>query len=199
MPSRRASRGSLLACGAGKLFLRLTGWRVTGQLPDSPKLVVIAAPHTSNWDFVYLLAAAWSLRLRINWLGKSSLFSPPFGAVMRMLGGIPVDRSRASNLVDQLAQRFDKASSLAVVIPPSGTRGQTPYWKSGFYWTAYKARATVICGYLDYATRTAGLGHVFIPSGSVSDDMPAVRASYAGVQARCPERAGPIRLKEEDA
>ncbi len=181
-----------------RLFLKLTGWHVAGGMPAAPRRVVIAAPHTSNWDFVYLLAAAMVLREPIYWLGKKELFTPPFGWFMRGLGGISVDRSTSTNLVDQVAGRIRAQDSMSVVIPPSGTRSSAPHWRSGFYWIARQAQAEIVCGYLDYAKREAGLGYHFAPSGDVQADMSAVREFYAPIQGKFPERNTPVRLKEED-
>ena len=179
--------------------MTVTGWRVAGQLPAGNRLVVIAAPHTTNWDFIYLIAAALVFRLKIHWLGKTSLFRPPMGTLMRLLGGIPVDRSRSTNLVAQLKAQFEASRGMAIVIPPSGTRGKTDHWKSGFYWTAYEAGATVVCGYLNYPSKTAGLGYSFEPTGNVSEDIEPVRAFYKDIVGKYPELASEVRLAEEHA
>lgn len=198
MQTHHSIRVNVVAHWIGKLFMRLSRWHVAGALPPSRKLIVIAAPHTTNWDFVFLLGAAYVFRLKIHWLGKHMLFTPPFGFIMKWLGGIPVDRSHTTNMVQQLKMRFDEASQLAIVIPPAGTRRSTQYWKSGFYWTAFEARATVVCGYLDYNKKIAGLGLSFIPTGNVKEDMDAVRKFYEGIEGKYPELASAIRLKEED-
>ena len=195
--SSQRPAGNLLTHWAGVLFMKLTGWRVEGQVPDAAKLVIIAAPHTTNWDFVYLLAAAFVLRLKIHWLGKKSLFAPPLGFVLKALGGISVERSRSTNLVEAVTAKFDAATHLAVVIPPSGTRGKTEHWKSGFYWIAQGASATVLCGFLDYPRKVAGLGYSFEPTGNVTADMDAVREFYADIVGKHPALASTIRLKEE--
>lgn len=190
-------RCSTLAHLTGKLFLRLSRWRVEGEIPSSSHVVIIAAPHTTNWDFVYLLAAAWSLRLRIHWLGKKQLFKFPFGGVMRALGGIAVDRSQRNDLVVQLTQTYAERDGFALVIPPSGSRSKAEHWRSGFYWVASSSGADIVCGFLDYPTRTAGLGLTFRPSGDVREDMDEVRAFYEPITGKYPERETPTRLREE--
>ena len=182
----------------GKLFAKITGWRVTGQAPNYSKMVIIAAPHTTNWDFVYLLMAACVFRLKIHWMGKESLFGPPFGTFMRSLGGIAIARDRRTNVVFQLAEELRKQDRLAIVIPPAGTRRKTDYWKSGFYWIAREAKVPVVCGYLDYEKREAGLGLSFIPSGDASVDMERLRNFYGDKVAKYPHRLSRIRLREED-
>ena len=127
-------------------FLKLTGWTIEGQLPPgSPKCVLIAAPHTSNWDLPYTLMVAFALRLNIYWMGKESIFKPPFRHLMMWLGGIPVNRDRANNLVAASAQAIvDADQPLQLVVPPEGTRQKTRYWKTGFYYIALSAKVPIV-------------------------------------------------------
>lgn len=188
---------STLAHLIGKLFLRLARWRVDGEAPSGSHVVIIAAPHTTNWDFVYLMAAAWTLRVRIHWLGKQEIFKFPFGGIMRGLGGIAVDRSQRNDLVTQLSQTYAERDAFALVIPPSGSRSKAAHWRSGFYWVASASDADIVCGYLDYPNRTAGLGLTFKPSGDVSADMDRIRAFYQPITGKYPDRETPTRLREE--
>jgi 1-acyl-sn-glycerol-3-phosphate acyltransferase len=172
---------------AGSLaFLRLNGWQVQGALPaQAPKAVLIAAPHTSNWDLPYTLMVAFALRLNIYWMGKASLFRFPFGAVMRWLGGLPVDRSRANNLVAAAAAALrDTSGPAQLVVPPEGTRGRTRHWKTGFYFIALEARVPIVLAFMDYRRKVGGLGPVFVPTGDVEVDMSEIKRFYAGVQGR---------------
>ena len=181
----------------GALILKMTGWRVDGIKPDISRSVIIAAPHTSNWDFFYLLAAAASLKVKIHWLGKSSLFWGPLGPIMRGLGGIPVDRSKPNQLVAQLAKRFQETASLHLVIPPSGTRGFTEHWRSGFYHVAREADVPVIFGFLDYSKKLAGISLPQPMTGNVRLDMDGVRQFYRGIVGRYPALASRIALRDE--
>ncbi len=181
----------------GRAFLKLTGWKLAGGVPANSQMVVIAAPHTTNWDFIYLIAAAISFRLKINWMGKASLFKPPLGIFMRWMGGISIDRSKQTNLVAQLTAKYAAGEHLAVVIPPSGTRSPTEYWKSGFYWIAREARVPIVCGYLDYPKRIAGLGLSFTPTDDIRADMDRIREFYQDIQGKYPSNASSIRLREE--
>jgi 1-acyl-sn-glycerol-3-phosphate acyltransferase len=183
----------------GRLWLRIFGWRVEGRLPDAPKSVVIAAPHTTNWDLPHMLAVAWVLGVRPAWLGKKELFAGPVGTLFRLLGGVPVDRSKRANLVQQVAERFAEVDRLFLVVPPSGTRSRAPHWKSGFYHIARAADVPVVCAFLDYRRKVGGIGPVIEPTGDVGADMDKLRAFYSGVTARYPERTTPVRLVEEDA
>lgn len=172
--------------GLSLAFLRLNGWTVQGELPAAAsKSVLIAAPHTSNWDLPYTLMVGFALRLNLYWMGKASLFAPPFGAVMRWLGGIAVDRSKSNNLVAASAQALREADGpLQLVVPPEGTRGRTRQWKTGFYFIALEAKVPIVLAFMDYERKLAGLGPVFTPSGDVERDMEEVKRFYAGVKGR---------------
>lgn len=123
---------------------------------------------------------AFALRLQIYWMGKSSIFSFPFGPVMRWLGGIAVNRSQASNLVDSCAQELANAKgSVHLVVPPEGTRSKTRYWKTGFYYIALQAQVPIVMAYMDYSRKVSGLGPLFVPSGDIDQDMVAIKAFYA--------------------
>lgn len=167
-------------------YLRLAGWKVEGALPDSArKSVLIAAPHTSNWDLPYTLMVGFALRLNLYWMGKASLFDPPFGPLMRWLGGIAVDRSKSNNLVAASAQALREADgALQLVVPPEGTRGRTRHWKTGFYFIALEAKVPIVLAYMDYERKVAGLGPLFTPTGEVERDMDEVKRFYAGIKGR---------------
>ncbi|MBL8359730.1 MAG: lysophospholipid acyltransferase family protein [Rubrivivax sp.] len=172
--------------GFSRAVLRLKGWQVQGSLPpEAVKAVLIAAPHTSNWDLPYTLMVAFCLRLRIHWLGKASLFRGVAGPVMRWLGGIPVDRSKSNNLVAAAAAVIVAAQgSLQLVIPPEGTRGKTRHWKTGFYFIALQAQVPIVLAYMDYARKVSGLGPVFVPTGDVEKDMAEIKRFYADIRGR---------------
>jgi 1-acyl-sn-glycerol-3-phosphate acyltransferase len=176
---------SLLRAGS-VAFLKLNGWQVQGELPaHAHKAVLIAAPHTSNWDLPYTLMVALSLRLNIYWMGKQSIFRFPFGGLMRWLGGIPVDRSKNNSLVSASAAAIVAADGpVQLVVPPEGTRGKTRHWKTGFYFIALEARVPIVMAYMDYHRKVSGLGPVFTPSGDVEADMAVIKRFYAGVKGR---------------
>jgi len=167
--------------GLSLAILKVTGWKVEGALPpDAPKCVMIAAPHTSNWDLPNTLMAAFALRLHIYWMGKESIFKPPFRHLMMWLGGIPVNRDRANNLVAASAQAIvDADQPLQLVVPPEGTRQKTRYWKTGFYYIALSAKVPIVLAYMDYKRKISGLGPLFHPSGDIEADMVKIKAFYA--------------------
>lgn len=167
--------------GASLLFLRLAGWKVEGALPaNAGKCVLIAAPHTSNWDLPYTLMVAFALRLNPYWMGKQGIFRAPFGALMRWLGGIAVNREQSTNLVDASAQALRAADGpVQLIVPPEGTRSKTRYWKTGFYYIALGAQVPIVLAYMDYARKVSGLGPVFQPTGDIERDMVSIKAFYA--------------------
>jgi 1-acyl-sn-glycerol-3-phosphate acyltransferase len=181
----------------GRLYLRAFGWRVAGTLACR-RAVVIAAPHTSNWDLPFMLAVSYALGAKPSWLGKRELFGGPLGWLLRRLGGIAVDRSAPQGLVGEAVDRFGERDDLFLVIPPSGTRARAPYWKSGFYHVARGAGVPILCAYLDYRRRVGGIGLALTPSTSVGADMDRIRAFYADKQARYPAQVTPVRLREEE-
>ena len=167
--------------GLSLAILKVTGWQVEGTLPaNTPKCVMIAAPHTSNWDLPNTLMVAFALRLNIYWMGKESIFKPPFRHLMMWLGGIPVNRDRTNNLVAASAQAIvDADAPLQLVVPPEGTRQKTRYWKTGFYYIALSAKVPIVMAYMDYQHKISGLGPLFHPTGNIEADMATIKAFYA--------------------
>lgn len=182
----------------GEAYLKLTGWDVDAGRPDVDKAVVIAYPHTSNWDITFTLAAAYVLDVDIQWLGKKSLFDPPFGFMLRWLGGVPVDRSKRTKMVDAMAETMRDMARGLIIIPPEGTRSAAGRWKSGFYWVAVGAEVPIVLGYVDFGRKRAGLGEMFRPTGDLHADFAQIRAFYEGMQGKFPDKQGPIRLREEE-
>jgi 1-acyl-sn-glycerol-3-phosphate acyltransferase len=181
-----------------KIVFRLSGWRPEGGPPeDCTRYVIVAAPHTSNWDFPLLIGFAWLYRVRIAWVGKQSLFRGPLGPIMRKLGGVAVRRDGPEGLVAQLARSLKNGPPRGLVIPVEGSRAWREHWKSGFYHVAREAGLPVVLSFLDYKRRVGGFGLMFTPTGNIGLDMDAVRAFYADKIALHPENFGPVRLAEE--
>jgi 1-acyl-sn-glycerol-3-phosphate acyltransferase len=176
--------------GLSVAFLRIRGWTVDGELPPgADKSVFIAAPHTSNWDLPYTLMVAFALRLNPYWMGKQSIFKPPFRGLMMWLGGIPVNREQSTNLVAASARALQEADGpLQLIVPPEGTRSKTRYWKTGFYYIALGAKVPIIMAYMDYAGKRSGLGPVFEPTGDIEADMVRIKAFYKPFKGRNPDQ-----------
>ncbi|GGC74998.1 lysophospholipid acyltransferase family protein [Undibacterium terreum] len=169
-------------------MLRLLGWKIDGRAPAESKYVMIAAPHTSNWDFPYTLMAAFAMRLNLYWMGKDTLFPPVLGSVMRWLGGIAVNRRQSGNMVQGTVDAFHNAQQLAVVVPPEGTRGKVTHWKTGFYYIAVGANVPIALGYLDFKRKVGGIGKMFYPTGNLEADMAEIQKFYAGISGKNPHQ-----------
>ena len=168
----------------GLIFLKMLGWRVEGEIPDIKKFVIIAAPHTSNWDFPITLAVSFALKIKIYWMGKAVMFRWPFGAACRWLGGIPIDRTSSHNVVEQSVEAFRERDELIMVIPPEGTRKKSSYWKTGFYHIARGANVPIVMGFLDYRRKVGGIGPTFYPTGRIEKDMQEIKTFYATITGR---------------
>jgi 1-acyl-sn-glycerol-3-phosphate acyltransferase len=177
-------------------LLRLTHWSLAGTAPSEPKYVLLAAPHTTNWDLPSLLLLAWSHGTRFNWLGKHQLFFGPMNRIMRVLGGIPVRRDERRGMVDWLTTEFEEADRIALAIPAAGTRSYTDHWKSGFYRLALAADVPIVCAFVDYSTRTMGFGPTVVPTGDVERDLDVFRAFYADKQGKFPDQKSEIRFPD---
>ena len=171
-----------------RLILRLLGWRIEGKAPAAPKYVLIAAPHTSNWDFPFTLMVCFALRMPVYWMGKASLFPPILGGIMRWLGGIPVERSRQGNLVQSTVDAFQRSTRLTVIIPPEGTRAKVTHWKTGFYYIAQGAGLPIALGFLDFKRKRAGVEHLFEVTGDIGADMVKIQAFYADITGKNPRQ-----------
>ncbi len=170
-------------------WFRQQGWTVQGTAPHPRKFVVIAAPHTSNWDFVYFLGAADGLNLDLSFMGKDSLFRWPLARAMRDLGGVPVDRSARHNVVDAMIAEFARRDEFMLTIAPEGTRGQVRQWKTGFYHIALGAGVPMVCGMMDYRRKVVGLGPALMASGDYEADMKILAEFYRSCTPKFPDRA----------
>jgi 1-acyl-sn-glycerol-3-phosphate acyltransferase len=175
-----------------KGFLRLAGWTREGAPPDLPKFVLIAAPHTSNWDFVYTLAISFSYGMRVFWMGKKAIFRFPCKHLALWLGGISVDRGKAGNIAAKAVQSFEENEELVVLIPPEGTRKKAKAWKKGFYYIAERAQVPIVMGYLDFKRKCGGFGPAITTTGDADADLQKIRAFYSDVTGKHPELMSPI-------
>jgi 1-acyl-sn-glycerol-3-phosphate acyltransferase len=160
-----------------KIFERC-GWRVVGELPNVPKLIAIAAPHSTNWDVVWGLLFKVGMRLDINFIGKREAFFWPLGAFLRRVGGISIDRASAHGVVGEMRLQFEQREKFWVAIAPEGTRKKVEKWKSGFWRIAREAKVPILPAYFHYPEKTIGLGPLFYPSDDLEADMVKIREFY---------------------
>lgn len=179
-------------------ILRITGWQLDGARPEYNRYVLIAAPHTSNWDFLLMLLFAAAFDIKVTWMAKHSLFFPPMGWILRAMGGMPIIRHKSRNVVDAMVDSFSTSAQLVLVVPTEGTRERTDYWKSGFYHIARQANVPIVPSFLDFGRKRGGFGPPLQLSGDVRTDMQYFRDFYQGMQGKFPSQFGPIKLKEEE-
>ena len=181
--------GNVLTRWTGRIAMRLAGWRFEGELPDVSRLVIVVAPHTSAWDFPVGVAARAALGLRIRYLGKHTLFRPPFGWIMRWLGGIPVVRHSRNAIVDQVAERFRASDRLFLALSPEGTRRRVERWKTGFWYIARAAGVPILPIGLDFGTRSIRIGEPVEAGDDIDASMSSLRDWFHDVRGRRPELA----------
>jgi 1-acyl-sn-glycerol-3-phosphate acyltransferase len=168
----------------GRGMLAALGWRVEGEIPNARKLVIIVAPHTSNWDFFVAVAAKLALGVEVRWLGKHSLFRGPLGAILRSLGGRPVDRAQSHNVVSAYVEEFARGDRMVVGIAPEGTRKRVERWRTGFWHIARGAGVPIVPVALDYGARAVRIMAPFTTTGDVDRDVAELQQRYAGVRGR---------------
>jgi 1-acyl-sn-glycerol-3-phosphate acyltransferase len=171
--------GGAIGKSLGIFSLRVLRWTVDGNIADYPKYVAIVAPHTSNWDFVVGLAARYALRLDASWLGKHTLFRPPFGWIMRRWGGIPVDRTASHDVVSQTVAAFTARPRVFLVITPEGTRKHVSRWRTGFWHIAKGAGVPILPIVFNWRERVIRIGAPFFPGSSVDADVEKLQSLFA--------------------
>lgn len=178
LPPNAPRSGNALSRWFGRTILQLGGWTIVGNFPDVPRLVLLAAPHSSGWDAVWGLAAKLAMGVDISFMGKAELFRGPLGWLLRRLGGIPVDRARAHGAVQQASANLRSRARVWFVLAPEGTRKRVEHWRSGFWHIARAADVPVFCAWFHYPDRSIGLGELFHMTGNLDADMARIREYY---------------------
>lgn len=172
-----------------RFILRLIGWKIDDHTPEGiKKCVIIMGPHTSNWDFIIGKIAFISYGVNVKFLIKKELFVPPFGWLLKVMGGIPVDRKKNNNLTDLAVEYFNSNESLFLVFTPEGTRSYNPNWKKGFYYIAQKAQVPIYIGYMDYEKKMGGFHSMFEPTGDVQADIEYIKGILSQYKGKFPEK-----------
>ncbi|MES2620273.1 MAG: lysophospholipid acyltransferase family protein [Bacteroidota bacterium] len=166
----------------------IAGWKVEGKVPELKKFVVIAAPHTSGWDFPLGIVARLILQIHFSFFAKQELFRPPFGFIFRALGGIPVNRSSSHGMVEQAVEMFSANDQFILALSPEGTREYVKKWRTGFYYIALHAKVPIVLAYLDFEHRIAGIGPTFYPTGDIDKDMEIIKDFYRPIKGKHPEK-----------
>lgn len=180
-----------------RLWFKFSGWKSI-MVEDCPtKCVVVAAPHTSNWDMPIAVAVGVLSERSFHWAGKHTVFKWPWKNFMIWLGGIPIHRGKAgSNYVESLALEFKKRDHMMLAVAPEGTRSYTEFWRTGFYYIAKAADVPIVAGYLDYKGKTGGFGKVIYPIGTMEEVLAELRDFYDNIEALHLDQVGPIRTRD---
>lgn len=182
------------------LGFRILGWKLEGEAPKEPKYVAIFAPHTSAWDALLGLGIRFGLEERpASWMIKDSVYRWPFKRLLDWLGAIPIDRKATHNVIDQIVTIFDERETLVLGITPEGTRKWVPRWKMGFYHIAKKANVPIVMAYVDFKTKTAGLGPILHPSDDMDADLAKIDKFCSTITPRHPENYGPMIEEEKSS
>ena len=167
------------------ILLRILGWKTQGKIPkDLKKCVMIAAPHTSNWDLPFTLMTAFALNAKVYWMGKNQIFKPPYRGLIMWMGGIPVDRSKSTNMVQASIDAIKSNDQLFLIVPPEGTRSKVTYWKTGFYHIAQGAGVPILMGFLDFQKKTSGIAGTYMTTGDIEVDMNYIKSIYAPIKGK---------------
>ena len=178
-------------------ILNMLGWSVQANLPDTSKYVIIAAPHTSNWDFPLGILAGKAMKLEPHWMGKHTLFRWPYGWFFRAIGGTPIRRGRGKKYIRQMTELFAHSERLVLALAPEGTRSKTDHWKTGFHRIARAAKVPIALAYLDFGHKMVGIGEWFEPGKDIEADFAHIRAFYKNRIGKNPEKASLIRVRKQ--
>ena len=177
-------------------ILNALGWTIQADLPDLKKYVVIAAPHTSNWDFPLGVLVGKAVKLDPHWVGKHTIFRWPYGWFFRWIGGTPVHRDSGKNYIQQMTDLFERSDRLVLALAPEGTRSKTDHWKTGFHYIARAANVPIVLGYLDFGNKQVGMGGTFYPSEDIEADFARIREFYKDRRGKNPENASLIQVRK---
>lgn len=175
-------RGNRFSKWLALCAFKLSGWWLEGSLPNLPKFVIVGAPHHSAWEFWLAMMSIYGLGLRVNWMGKDSLFRWPIGGIMRWLGGIAINRKARHGVVTQSVEEFARREQMVLALAPEGTRAKAgcpvAEWKSGYYHMAYGAQVPIVPAYVDNARKRLVFGEPFEPTGNIDADIQILQAFY---------------------
>ena len=179
IPERLRGKRSILLRKIARFGINISGWTIKGIVPDEERIVIIAAPHTSNWDFVLAMLAIFGLNIKLRWLGKHSIFKPGFKNFFKWLGGIPVYRDNPSNLIDNVVKIVKREKSIVIAMTPEGTRKKVKRWKTGFLRIAKQTQSKILLISIDGPTKSIEIGKIFNPTGNSEDDLAFIQKYYS--------------------
>ena len=176
-------------------ILKSLGWKLVDIKPELKKYVAIGAPHTSNWDFPVGLLCLSALGLRFNWAGKDALFVGPLKYIFKAIGGIPVNRKSPKTFLKDITKHFNEHENMILAIAPEGTRSKTSFWKPGFYYIAREANVPIALCFVDFATKTTGMGEILYPTGDLEKDFEVIKKFYENKKGKRPEKQSDLKIR----
>jgi len=179
-------------------LLRIFGWKPINNMPKESRYVVIAAPHTSNWDFPLGICYIFATGMPFRYMGKDALFKWPQKYLFKALGGIGVDRSNKNKLTSRMAKFINSQDKIALALAPEGTRSNSKYWRSGFYYIALEAKVPIAMAVIDFEKKEIGIKTSFMPTGNLDADMTIIRDFFKNIKGKYPNKQGPIELRPKD-
>ena len=189
VPERlRGSRSKILRKIA-RFGINISGWTIKGKVPDEERIVIIAAPHTSNWDFILAMLAIFGLNIKVRWLGKNSIFKPGFKKFFEWLGGIPVYRDNPSSLIENVVNIVKKERSIVIAMTPEGTRKKVKRWKTGFLRIAKQTHSKILLISIDAPTKSIEIGNIFNPTGNSEEDLAYIQKYYSTFRGINPQKS----------
>ena len=189
VPERlRGSRSKILRKIA-RFGINISGWTIKGKVPDEERIVIIAAPHTSNWDFILAMLAIFGLNIKVRWLGKHSIFKPGFKKFFEWLGGIPVYRDNPSSLIENVVNIVKKERSIVIAMTPDGTRKKVKRWKTGFLRIAKQTHSKILLISIDAPTKSIEIGNIFNPTGNSEEDLAYIQKYYSTFRGINPQKS----------
>ena len=189
IPERlRGSRSKILRKIA-RFGINISGWTIKGKVPDEERIVIIAAPHTSNWDFILAMLAIFGLNIKVRWLGKHSIFKPGFKKFFEWLGGIPVYRDNPSSLIENVVNIVKKERSIVIAMTPEGTRNKVKRWKTGFLRIAKQTHSKILLISIDAPTKSIEIGKIFNPTGNSEEDLAYIQKYYSSFRGIKPQKS----------
>ena len=189
IPERlRGSRSKILRKIA-RFGINISGWTINGKVPDEERIVIIAAPHTSNWDFILAMLAIFGLNIKVRWLGKNSIFKPGFKKFFEWLGGIPVYRDNPSSLIENIVSIVKRERSIVIAMTPEGTRKKVKRWKTGFLRIAKQTHSKILLISIDAPTKSIEIGNIFNPTGNSEEDLAYIQKYYSTFRGINPQKS----------
>ena len=170
--------GNALTRAIGSLLMKIIGWKVRGRFPEEKKMIVIGAPHTSNWDFILAMSSMLSVGLHFSWMMKKEAFFWPLGPLWKKMGGIPIDRKAKTDVIQQMVKYFETHDNVWVGLTPEGTRKSVEKLKKGYLRMAYAAKVPIYIIGINAPTKEVVLDCIWDLTHDIETDNRQIKAHF---------------------